>query len=392
MTQAPGNWSEQIRQQVAAQRFSAALAIADARLVQAPQDLEARGWRARLLAWSGDWPAAEAEYRRVLEKAAEDADILAGLAAVLSRGQRFEEAAALLTRAVAVAPNRGDLLLARARVRETLGQTAAAWEDFRAALALDPNNAEAKAGLASLAPEPRHEIRIGSDTDFFNFADAAGTQTISLRLRWSSHWSTAFAGSFYERFGADAGKFAASLTRRLGARDALTAGGAFARDAGIIPKREAFIEYGHGFHLSEQGFFRAVETSYTQRWLWFAGAQIWTLAGSATVYLPREWTWSLSVTAARSQFASSGAAWTPSGLTRLSFPVRRRLGANVFYSVGTENFAQVDQIGRFSARTFGGGARLQVTGRQDVTGYFAYQNRSQGRTQTSFGLNYGLRF
>jgi len=54
-------------------------------------------------------------------------------------------------------------------------------------------------------------------------------------------------------------------------------------------------------------------------------------------------------------------------MTRLGFPItrwdERRLGGNVFYAVGTENFAQVDQIGRFSSHTYGGGLRFQLTAR-----------------------------
>src|SRR5689334_3285166 len=59
---------------------------------------------------------------------------------------------------------------------------------------------------------------------------------------------------------------------------------------------------------------------------------------------------------------------------------------NVFFAVGTENFAQVDQIGQFSSQTYGGGMRFQFTQRQDVTGFAAYQKRTQDRTQTSLGF------
>jgi predicted deacetylase len=48
--QAPHDWQAQLRERIAAKEISAALAIAELRLKQAPQDLEARGWRARLLA------------------------------------------------------------------------------------------------------------------------------------------------------------------------------------------------------------------------------------------------------------------------------------------------------------------------------------------------------
>ena len=86
----------------------------------------------------------------------------------------------------------------------------------------------------------------------------------------------------------------------------------------------------------------------------------------------------------------------PSGVTRLGFPIasreQRRLGGNVFYAVGTENFAHIDQIGEFASHTYGGGLRLQFAGNQDVTGFAAYQRRSQDHTESSFGISYGIRF
>lgn len=391
-SQQRADWQEQIREQVASHQLGAALAIAEQRLAEAPADLEAHGWRARLLTWSGQLAEAESEYRRVLAAAPEDTDILAGLADVLVRQQRFEEALTLLGRARELAPSRPDVLTRRGRVLRLLGRTDEARQDFRVALALDPRNPEVKAALASLAAEPRHEFRVGTEFDFFNFSNHARAQTASLRSQWSSRWITNFAGNFYQRFGEQAGKFMGSATYRLGQRHALTAGGAAGRDQTIIPKGEAFLEYGHGFRGSETGFLRGVETAYQQHWFWYAGARILVLTGNVLLYLPQDWTWSLAVTGARSQFPSAGLEWQPSGLTRLSFPVHRRVTANLFYAVGTESFAQVDQIGRFSARTFGGGARWRFTPRQDLVAYVSYQNRSGGRTQKSFGLNYAYRF
>jgi hypothetical protein len=83
-------------------------------------------------------------------------------------------------------------------------------------------------------------------------------------------------------------------------------------------------------------------------------------------------------------------------MTRLSFPLahsgERRLSGNIFYAVGSEDFAQVDQIGRFASQTYGGGLRFQVNARQDITGYGSYQKRTQDRTDTAFGLSYGIHF
>jgi hypothetical protein len=83
-------------------------------------------------------------------------------------------------------------------------------------------------------------------------------------------------------------------------------------------------------------------------------------------------------------------------MTRLGFPIagweQRHLKGNVFFAVGTENFAKADQIGKFSSQTYGGGLRFQFTKRQDVTGFAAYQKRTQDRTESSFGFTYGIRF
>jgi hypothetical protein len=139
-----------------------------------------------------------------------------------------------------------------------------------------------------------------------------------------------------------------------------------------------------------------VEFVYGQHWYWYQSSRILTLNGTALVQLPKEWTFSLGATGARSVFPETVAEWRPSGITRLGFPLARwgeeRFSGNVFFAAGTENFGQVDQIGRFASQTYGGGLRFQMTARQDVTGYAAYQKRTQNRTDTSFGLSYGIHF
>jgi len=48
------------------------------------------------------------------------------------------------------------------------------------------------------------------------------------------------------------------------------------------------------------------------------------------------------------------------------------------------------QIG--DAQTIGGGGKFRLSRNQDISIYGARQNRSQGRTQASFGVNYGIFF
>jgi len=133
-----------------------------------------------------------------------------------------------------------------------------------------------------------------------------------------------------------------------------------------------------------------------QHWYWYEAARILTVNETTVFYLPHDWTWSLGVTEAQSHFTGTSAQWRPSEMTRLGFPITSwegmHLGGNVLFAMGTENFAQIDQIGEFSSRTYGGGLRLQFTGSQDVTGFAGYQMRSPEHTDLSFGLIYGIRF
>jgi hypothetical protein len=194
----------------------------------------------------------------------------------------------------------------------------------------------------------------------------------------------------------DAGKFVASVTRRQPKWGALTVGGATGHDNGVIPKSEAFFDLDRGWKTGETTFVRSVETIYGQHWYWYQSSRILTLTTTAIAYLPREWTFSLAATGARSAFSGSGIEWRPSGIARLGFPIAgwglHRLSGNAFFAAGTEDFGQVDQIGSFASQTYGGGLRYQLTAHQDLTGYGSYQKRTQNRTDTAFGLSYGIHF
>lgn len=374
----------------------AAMSIVDREVARAPKDMDVRAWRARVLMWSGKLAEAEREYHEILAATPNDPDNWMGLAAVYSREGRTLEALQALDRAVVLDPKRADVRAARAGALRALGARDEAKLEFKRALDLDPTNADGRAGLRSLRGEPRQELRVGVNTDLFNFADANQDEGLTLFSQWTPRWKTSLGADGYHWAGTDAEKFVASLTGKLPGGGALTVGGAAAHDNGVIPKDEGFFDYDRGFGLHGGKFLHGWEIVYGQHWYWYTTARILTINETTLFYLPRDWMWSLRLTEARSHFSATGAAWRPSGMTRLGFPItnweERRLGGNVFFAVGTENFAQVDQIGEFSSETYGGGLRLQLTGRQDVTGFAAYQRRSQDRTESSFGFTYGIRF
>jgi tetratricopeptide (TPR) repeat protein len=392
----PVDWSVKVKKFSEAQNWTAALQIIDREIAHAPKDIDIRAWRARVLAWSGKLGEAEHEYLEIVNLVPQDPDNWAGLASVYLHEGRTDEAVKTLDRAVELDPTRADLHAAYARVLRAAGERNEARLEFQEALNLDRTSVEARVGLISLRPEPKHELRFGEDNDLFNFSDANYDEWASLASQWTPHWTTNVAGSFYQRGGAGAGKFVGSITRRQPKWGAMTVGGAIGHDEAVIPKSEAFFDLDHGWKNGETTFVRGMEVVYGQHWYWYQSSRILTLSGSVIVYLPREWTLSLGATGARSAFSGTDAEWRPSGITRLGFPLagwgEKRLSGSVFFAAGTEDFAQVAQIGRFASRTYGGGLRFQLTARQDVKGYASYQKRSQSRTDTGFGLSYGIHF
>lgn len=385
------DWQQQVRDQVRLHELDAALALVDQRLQRDANDLEARGWRARLLAWQGQWASAETEYRRVLDGAPKDTEILCGLADVLVWQGKLKEALGVIDHARELYATKPEILLRRARILRALQESSQANSQYRDLLRLHPENQEAKRDLAGLATETRHELRIGSDDSTFNYTSPAEDEVLYLTSRWTPRFTTFLNTASYQRFGQLATNFVGSGSFRITTSDWLTTGAAFANHQGIIPENETFFEYGHGLRFSNR-WIKGLEASYQQHWFWYQAAHVLTLSGTQLYYLPKEWTWSLSVTGARSGFSGTGVQWVPSGYTRLGFPLYHNFSGNLTFANGTENFAQIDQIGHFSARTFAGGLKYRIAWNQDIAGYVAVQDRTGGARQNSFGASYGIHF
>lgn len=408
--QSPGqftvDWLAQVRACVAAHDLPGAQKILDARLAEAPNDSDALGWRARIFVWKGDRAEAESAYRQALKIAPRDADLLLELARLYAQENRDAAALELLNAAVKIPPPRADVLAARGRVLTALGRSREARADLLQARALEPasispSDDEAAAGLRALRAASdaaaKFELSFGNETDTFNYTNAANTQTVTLVAKPNARWIFSTEADSYQRFGALAQKFLGAATLRIGHADSLTVSGGGSGNAdGIIPRAETFAEYGHGFRVSERGALRGIEVAYNNRWLWYAGAHVMVLTGTAAADFARGFRWTVSANGARSGFAGTPVGWEPAGYSRFDFPLPRvnpeRLLLNTTFSVGTENFGELDQVGAFASRTFGGGARIGITGRQRVTVYVAQQIRNGGNTENIYGVSYAVRF
>lgn len=390
------NWQDQVRKCAEEQNWSAAMLIVERQIQLAPQDMDIRAWRARVLLWSGRLADAKQEYLEILAVAPNDPDTWMGLASAYSREGRIEDAKQALDRALAVDPKRADIRVAHGRALLATHDVSQAKVDFQKALDLEPANEEARRALDSFESVRKHELRVGADTDLFSFTGPNHDEGVSLTSQWTPHWRTTTSGAFYQWAGQDAQKFTASVSAALPTWGVLEVGGATANDQGVIPKNEAFLNYDRGWKLSHAGCVHGLEVVYGQHWYWYTTARILTINEMAIFYLPHDWTWSFGLIEARSHFSGPGSEWSPSEITRIGFPItgneERGLQGNLFFAAGTENFAQVNEIGHFSSHTYGGGLRFRLTTRQSVTGVAGYQQRTQDRNETSFGITYGIRF
>jgi len=191
----PPDWQAELRKCAEAQDWKSALRIVNQEIARAPQDMDLRAWRARVMTWSGQLPEAEKEYLEILKVSRTDADDWMGLASVYLREGRAEDALRALDRAVEIDPKRADLRAARARALRAMGERHEAQMEFQKALNLDPTSMEARAGLISARGEPKHEMRFGQDNDLFNFTSANHDGWVSLLSQWTPHWATGFADS-----------------------------------------------------------------------------------------------------------------------------------------------------------------------------------------------------
>jgi hypothetical protein len=134
-----------------------ALERTDARLAEAPDDLEARFDRARLLTRLGRTEPARLEYFQILERAPGHFGALNNLGALLYETGYRKAARTAYAEAVARHPDQPMGRVNLANLLREQGEVEAARSQYEAALAVAPDHAEAHQGLALLLLEAGEE-------------------------------------------------------------------------------------------------------------------------------------------------------------------------------------------------------------------------------------------
>ncbi|HKT23926.1 MAG TPA: tetratricopeptide repeat protein [Terriglobales bacterium] len=385
------SWVTKVRAQLAKNNFAAAARVVDERLHAAPDDLEAQGWRARILAWSGKWPEAEMQYRDVLRKAPNDVDILLGLSDVLFWEGKLGEAASLVEQAQELQPGNFEIAIRRSKLDTAIREQRASSFPAEANAVVIVSAGKQPTGESHGTDVPRYSASISSETDLFNYTSPIQAQGASFGVNWNPRWRLTFSGVSYRRLGQAAAELAIGVGYRISKNDSLSFSFGQGPHQQIGPLRQMSLDYDRGLKL-HLGWVRGLEVTAHSASVWFDGSQVTVLGGTAIAYLPRDWMWIFTGNQARTDFFGTGTSWSPAASTRLSFPTSHRLRLDAGYGVGAENYSNIDQIGRISARTYSGAVHFRMNPSQEFSTFIAYQQRSHGQTQTSIGGGYGFHF
>lgn len=245
--------------------------------------------------------------------------------------------------------------------------------------------------VISSAEDRTREVLVGGDFDAFSFSGPAQSLSVAYRAPVSQKFILEYDVFGYNRFGSDAERGGMMVTYQPTNRTTFSIGGSMGPHNPVAARAETSVEASHGFELFHTGPLRGIELDYHEGYLWFRNSHVAMFAPGAIFYMPKDWMLFVRVNEARNNPSTASTNWTTGGMARLTFPAIRKLRPDILYANGAEDVMLADQIGRFSARTYGGGARYLI-GAHEIGTHVYYQNRTQGQTAITTSMNYTFRF
>lgn len=208
-----------------------------------PDDIEARLWIARLHAKLGHPEHAADVYRSILAVQPQQVDALVGAGESLVALDRLSEAADLLGRAEAMAPDRPAVLAAQGRLHHAANHTALSLAYYNRALTLDPTNAQLRAEADAVRAERAHRLELDYDFQHPNISqDDAHLGTFVLNARANDTVRVVAAGQAETLYGVNdqraGGGFDFALSRKVN----LNLGALFGFNAVYLPETDVYGE------------------------------------------------------------------------------------------------------------------------------------------------------
>lgn len=361
----------------------AAAAFRDA-LGAGADEREARLGLARALSFSGDHEGGEREYRALLEVRPGDVEARLGLADVLAWRRRYAESQETLRALESERPADPEVLVRRGRVALWSGDRATARAYFEKTLAVDPENADAKNGMAAVEAVT---LRLGREAEagvsLLRIRRAnPGTQAwAGLRDRRRDGWEYLGRFDYLHRYGEDEVRATAGALRRLDGGRTARIEAALSPGADVFARAAAELEFGMPLAAGLAG-------SASGKYSHYGAADVWNASAGLEYYpVPR-----LAVLGryvfARTSFDAGGRSNDGTVLLKATRFFSDDDRAWVYYSRGSEGYAAgtIDQVGRVRADTYGAGGRWYPVPRWGVEANVDWQERDDGNRFVTFTL------
>jgi YaiO family outer membrane protein len=363
------------------ERWDEALRVLGELALAHPENTDVLLFKARVKSWKGEYPAADKEYREVLELVPGNTEALIGLAEIASWQGQYASALAIYKQVREKEPANPDIPFRIGRIYFWQGNFVQAEDHFRSALRLDPRNEEYKRALQKTRPRlhEKYELRYELQSD--NFSDGRSRyldQNIALQM------------SLFKNMGPLVVKY--NQTERAGAKDFRYGLEFYPRlwkraygyiDLSYSPRGDYYPETAYLVE-AYQGVLSSAEISLGFRQMNYAREHVSQYLGSLNYYFGNclgSWRWYYS--------AGDPFAWLAS--------LRRYFSAENFIFVGcgqgvrTEDVVTWEDYNTDQGWIIQAGFNWYLLGTIKIQAYYSVGDEGAGRRNTLF-LSTGYRW
>jgi tetratricopeptide (TPR) repeat protein len=337
-----------------------------------PDDIQARLWIGRLHLRMKQPRRAAAVFESIVATDERNVEALSGLGVALVDAGQWTEAADILDRAEAIAPDRLDVLAAQGRRHAASGRATLALAYYGKALAVDPSNTEIRSLSDALSASRAHRVTLGYNFQRFDPADIdfnAGTAEVNARV--SDALRVFASGEILRSRDADEGRGGGGVEWLAHPRVTVRGGGIFGGDL-WLPSTDVFGE----------AIIRAGRARWSARvrYFDFDGADLW-MAGPALSF---DVTPAVTLTAeylrGSLHFEDDESIVSDNFVFGAHARPTDRAGVFVEYRHGIDrlDWLTADRLTAEDANTVGFGASIDLTPFVGISGAYDYQNRSEG--------------
>ncbi len=371
-------------------------------------------WVATLSDWLKDSVTATQFYDRTLALEPLNVEALVGKAYSLMRQQDFQTALEPLSLARLVAPNNTDVLLALARAHYYQGDAQSAREYVDQVLGLDPENQEAEQ-LTALFARPRpHEVRFGYGNDRYSAVSPSQMGSLSVGYvgdqgrisghyeRWHEFDEKVDLGglSFNQRFASGLwlrGDAMLAAGTTVSAQEDYTAGLAWSLPGGLVMGADyRYLRYQfdntHVVAPVLEYYFETpiwIRAMFFKSWTEFEPTASVDNNESFRIHYYQQVTQPVVFNFGFAHGNETFSALPPDRLGTIDSlrTIERLRRAGLL----DDSLRTIEPLDRFEASTYSGGVDFRLTPGLSVDLNYSYQDRTDGSSQSTFGVGFTIR-